>query len=116
MHGGNFNVRNRNVREELTGLPGLNKLSYVIHPRDVHGLNKISANDLNELSVNGLNALSGNVCPRDLRGLNVLTVNVCPHNLHGLNELSVNNLPCDVIEFGCVTSDIVLYGMNVLGL
>ena len=49
LHSGQFNVCTRDVRERLHRIPGINDLSIIILPCDVHGMNKLYANDLNEM-------------------------------------------------------------------
>ena len=101
LHGGNFNVRNRDVRE---GLHGMNELSIIVCTCEIH--------DLNELSVNGLNELLTNVHPHGISGMNELSVN-------GMDELTVNVFPRDVKEYRDVTSDSrinILNGLNALGM
>ena len=95
LHSGKFNDHTHEVIEELHGLTGLNELSVIFLPRDIHSLHELSANGLNEFSLNCLNVLSITISPCDIRclnelslnGLNELYINIRPRNIHDLNEL-----------------------------
>ena len=82
FHSGKFNVRTRDVREGLHGLPGLNVMSVLISSCDIDGLHDLSTNGLDDMYANGMNVISITPPPPcDASGLNELSVHVCPRDV-----------------------------------
>ena len=46
LHGGQFKIFTRDIKEGIRGKPGLNILSVLVCSCGVHGMNDISANGL----------------------------------------------------------------------